>query len=935
MYCRNGIVTLAITALTLVFVAQTTLAVAPTEQAIEKWKAEGVLDQKLASWQAFKAAGGCSPSAQAVLDRERFAARQALNANAVDTDKVLVLLVEFPDAHFSAPVGGINQAIDSILFSDKTKGGKTNPTGSMVDFYREISYGTKYIKGSIYGPYTASQPYSYYIGTDNGFAHSPELVREVLQLGNSTIDYTQFSEFGSVPSVVVIHCGVGAEGGGTGIWSHKSAVGSLTLDGISFGDYTMNPELVDATTLAPIGVFCHEYGHVLGLPDLYDTQYHTGSEGIGRWSLMASGNYNGNGQSPAHPDAWCKIELGYIPIDSIQFVGDNLSNVQIPCVEYAPKLFLIPDSVWMVGPTRYFSQEYFLVENRQFRGSDVGLPGSGLVIYHVDRGVSGNNNPSRYQVAVVQADGLNQLATPGGNRGDGGDVYPGASNNRNLHNLSTPNTKLNVGAVVSEIGVWNISNSDSVMTADLDYFYSRPYLALSGTDSLQFLDTAVGANNDSIIDAGEPIMFYCKVLNSMRQAYNWSVKLSCDDPDVQFDLDSADQGLISVLNPALGAKKSEVPVRFHLAPGAQGSYATFTLTIMADSVFHAGDRLFRKTFTFKKMVGSPQVLVVDDDNGGILDKKFSDAFQRLGIPYRIWNKATGAPTASDLLAGKNVFWMQGAVSAGSTLTSGDIAAMQGLLDGGGNLCVASTKGPSQLFKLDSLFMQTYFKAQPIDSVQTVYFFGQAGSAFAQNSKYKFAGSTPLANLWVRKLTPLSGGLASFVASTHINGASPQGTVGVTSSNGTYKTILQSLPFEYISAADTGNGFMIPDSFLVRVLGFFSGSLTGIDDQGDRNLPNGFALDQNYPNPFNPSTTISYTIPAGTGIGSSKAHTQLAVYNLLGQKVKTLVDADQGPGSYSVEWDGKSDRGTVVGSGVYFYRLDHGDVKASKKMVLLK
>lgn len=94
------------------------------------------------------------------------------------------------------------------------------------------------------------------------------------------------------------------------------------------------------------------------------------------------------------------------------------------------------------------------------------------------------------------------------------------------------------------------------------------------------------------------------------------------------------------------------------------------------------------------------------------------------------------------------------------------------------------------------------------------------------------------------------------------------------------------------------------------------------------LPTQFSLSQNYPNPFNPKTTISYALPAD-------AFVKLNVYNILGQKVKTLVDEQQTAGYKQVIWDGKSDRGQEVSSGIYFYQIQAGSFTKTAKMSLLK
>jgi len=94
------------------------------------------------------------------------------------------------------------------------------------------------------------------------------------------------------------------------------------------------------------------------------------------------------------------------------------------------------------------------------------------------------------------------------------------------------------------------------------------------------------------------------------------------------------------------------------------------------------------------------------------------------------------------------------------------------------------------------------------------------------------------------------------------------------------------------------------------------------------IPAGFALEQNYPNPFNPDTRIAYKI-------TKRGDVRLAIYNLLGEKVATLVDMNQNAGKYEIVWDGKNSRGFKVASGVYLYKLEAGEFTKVKKMLLLK
>ncbi|MCP4709589.1 MAG: T9SS type A sorting domain-containing protein, partial [Planctomycetes bacterium] len=99
------------------------------------------------------------------------------------------------------------------------------------------------------------------------------------------------------------------------------------------------------------------------------------------------------------------------------------------------------------------------------------------------------------------------------------------------------------------------------------------------------------------------------------------------------------------------------------------------------------------------------------------------------------------------------------------------------------------------------------------------------------------------------------------------------------------------------------------------------------DQGSI-IPGNFRLYQNYPNPFNPETKICYNIP-------QKSNVDLTIYNLLGQKVRTLVDDNQAPGPKSIVWDGRNGYGDTVSSGVYLYQIKAGNEIQDRKMLLLK
>ena len=108
--------------------------------------------------------------------------------------------------------------------------------------------------------------------------------------------------------------------------------------------------------------------------------------------------------------------------------------------------------------------------------------------------------------------------------------------------------------------------------------------------------------------------------------------------------------------------------------------------------------------------------------------------------------------------------------------------------------------------------------------------------------------------------------------------------------------------------------------------------TAVEEAIPGELPTSFQLKQNYPNPFNPTTTISFDLP-------TRSKVTLKVFNLLGQEVSTLIDKELPANSYKVEWDGRSNTGESVASGIYFYKLiaeaANKEFVETKKMMLLK
>jgi hypothetical protein len=107
-------------------------------------------------------------------------------------------------------------------------------------------------------------------------------------------------------------------------------------------------------------------------------------------------------------------------------------------------------------------------------------------------------------------------------------------------------------------------------------------------------------------------------------------------------------------------------------------------------------------------------------------------------------------------------------------------------------------------------------------------------------------------------------------------------------------------------------------------------ITSVEDKPSKEaqIPSTFALQQNYPNPFNAETVISYSIPV-------QSHVSLNIYNINGQKIRTLIDEVSQPGVYRVVWNGTNDEGKDLASGIFFYRFDAPGISFVKKLILLR
>lgn len=361
--------------------------------------------------------------------------------------RVIVVLVDTSDKAMTTPASHFQD----LFFSEGVVA-----TGSVREYYREVTGGLVDIVGEVVGPYRLPHTMAWYangnfgIGKPSGTTRARDMAADALALADPNVNFGPYDNDGNgfVDAFIVIHSGSGGEQTGNpgDIWSHKWVLANpVTTDTTKVYAYLTIPED------AKLGVSAHELGHLLfGFPDLYDTDYT--SEGVGNWCLMGGGSWNGGGDTPAHPSAWCKANQGWASVNNITANG----AISIPDVKTSRQVHRL----WKDGAA---GQEYFLLENRQRTGFDAELPGDGLLLWHIDDAQSGNTDESHYKVGLVQADGARDLEE-NHNRGDAGDPFPGSANVTTVSGTTTPNTNSYTGQSTL-VSVTAISPSAATMTA--------------------------------------------------------------------------------------------------------------------------------------------------------------------------------------------------------------------------------------------------------------------------------------------------------------------------------------------------------------------------------------------------------------------------------------------------------------------------------------
>lgn len=316
------------------------------------------------------------------------------------TYRQLTLLVTFSDCDFSMTTP---QAFYDSIFNTQKHNLMDGP-GCVADYFRNQSNGLVNLQFDVYGPIRVSSKVktgnrkNYGVGTFTTAVKN--LINEYPDIDYSLYDWDGDKE---IEQIVIVYAGyAGNQAGISGyIWPTTGTISSVTTpSGYAISHYTASGELWTNDTSCGIGTICHEYSHSLGLPDLYPTSTEVSDISIvDEWDLMDGGTATNRGWCPPNYSALERMIMGWhIPKE---LTTDTVITALKPVAE-GGESFLI----------RHTDDEFYLLENRQQKGWDLGLPGHGLVIYHVNYNEfqwlsnTVNNVQDMPNYHIVAADGM-------------------------------------------------------------------------------------------------------------------------------------------------------------------------------------------------------------------------------------------------------------------------------------------------------------------------------------------------------------------------------------------------------------------------------------------------------------------------------------------------------------------------------------------------
>ena len=355
----------------------------------------------------------------------------------------LVILVNFKDVEFTTSkaemdsmLTGKNYARNySYTYQNKTY--EVQSEGSAWKYFYDSSSGQYDPQFDVVGPVTVKNNMAYYGENVRNFDAAPwTMVKEACELVNDSVDFSLYDNDndGYVDFVYVIYAGYGEADGGVAntIWPHSywllEAGINCKVDGKQVDLYACGNELDSHSNKhTGIGTFCHEFSHVLGLPDMYETTGNGTHKTLGEWSILDYGPYNNEGNTPPAYSAYERFFMGWLIPELIV----DTANIKLEDIKTSNRALLISssDEHNLIGndpkPT-----SFYMLENRQQVGWDEFIPGHGMMLTKIQYSSSKwienevNNSSNRMGVDLIEADGKTPGYYENGYDGKAGDLFP-------------------------------------------------------------------------------------------------------------------------------------------------------------------------------------------------------------------------------------------------------------------------------------------------------------------------------------------------------------------------------------------------------------------------------------------------------------------------------------------------------------------------------
>ena len=388
----------------------------------------------------------------------------AMHTPAVDYTQFrgLIILIEFNDCAFemSNPNAFYDHMVNDEGFTGYVddNGRQVNCTGSVRDYFDASSMGKFKPHFDIVGPYQVN------FSVNKGNQYAQAIFLAAVRAANNDVDYAQYDldNNGAVDMVFFLCAGKSSSYSGNNsgwLWPHKSTLTDYTrYDGKYIRTYACSTEVYGFETnpetfqTEGIGTICHEFSHVLGLPDFYDADYETGGQSHhpGGWDVMAGGGSYNISRTPCAYSIFERYYMGWANPPVITAEG----NYSLNALNTSNEGYMIKTPL---------AKEFFMLENRQKTGWDTYLPGHGMIIARVDSSNVNvwsnnavNNKPNRNYYELLRAGNNTVDESPS-------DPFPGTASNMTLNNVTTPSLQT-WNKTNNALSLINIRETDGVIS---------------------------------------------------------------------------------------------------------------------------------------------------------------------------------------------------------------------------------------------------------------------------------------------------------------------------------------------------------------------------------------------------------------------------------------------------------------------------------------